>query len=557
VSQTVSDLPLLSQLLQSLSPGIRSSLGELQGTLHLIAHDLEANSAADASTERRSELVINAQKRVDEFTCMLGIVSHLDSLTRGDLKPQPEYIDLVRLLGQLAHRLNAQRGGELVKLRLNWIPADCSSSGLALVDAQNFSQLLTYILRFAWETTQQAQVSIDISVKAGGLHCVIANHGAYVSAAELDRLGNLEPWSSDASMPMVLDDPTLRLGLHLANAIAHGMRGSYALASDAERGLVWTFDLPAPVPDLLDSAAANDAGDERDKKIAGLGLSASSVTEPNISWSAKTLLVVDDSQASRLVTRALLENFGHNVIEAANGVEALVRLRTDPAGPFDAVIMDLEMPQMDGLSAARAIRELPSVPASLVLIALTGHSAEQEQQACLEAGFNDFLSKPMNKQSLDDCLYRTLGVSGMEALAPEVNSMVLEELRSFVGDAPLGRLLKQFLLELDDRLLVISKPEANRSDDVSHNLHMMRYSAERFGFERLAQCAKQLSEVRLSLGNIALDGAGDQLSGLVFKPSEQFLSGLRLLHSQAAITRSYLQAHLANNGSPLDGITDE
>ena len=117
--------------------------------------------------------------------------------------------------------------------------------------------------------------------------------------------------------------------------------------------------------------------------------------------------------------------------------------------------------------------------------------------------------------------------------------------------------MKQFLLELDDRLLVISKPEANRSDDVSHNLHMMRYSAERFGFERLAQCAKQLSEVRLSLSNIALDGAGDQLSGLVFKPSEQFLSGLRLLHSQAAITRSYLQAHLANNGSPLDGITDE
>ena len=178
MSQTVSDLPLLSQLLQSLSPGIRSSLGELQGTLHLIAHDLEANSAADASTERRSELVINAQKRVDEFTSMLGIVSHLDSLTRGDLKPQPEYIDLVRLLGQLAHRLNAQRGGELVKLRLNWIPADWSSSRLALVDAQNFSQLLTYILRFAWETTQQAQVSIDISVKAGGLHCVIANHGA-------------------------------------------------------------------------------------------------------------------------------------------------------------------------------------------------------------------------------------------------------------------------------------------------------------------------------------------------------------------------------------------
>jgi CheY-like chemotaxis protein len=219
--------------------------------------------------------------------------------------------------------------------------------------------------------------------------------------------------------------------------------------------------------------------------------------------------------------------------------------------------MDLEMPQMDGLSAARAIRELPSIPASLPLIALTGHSAEQELEACLEAGFNDFLGKPMNKQSLDDCLCRTLGVSGMETLAPEVNALVLEELRSFVGDIPLERLLKQFLLELDERLLVVGKAEANRSDDVRHNLHMMRYSAERFGFERLAQCAKQLSEVELSLSDIAIDNSRDQSPGVVLKPSDQFLSGLQRLQSQAENTQAYLQAYLDNNGATVDGITDE
>ncbi|MBL6814529.1 MAG: response regulator [Pseudomonadales bacterium] len=553
----MSDQPLLSQLLQLLSPGIRSSLGELQGTLHLIAHDLDALAPADASTERRSELVMNAQRRVDEFAIMLGIVSHLDSLARGDLKPQPEYVDLVRLLEQLAHRLNAQHVGEPVKLRLNRIPADCTNFRHALVDAQNLSQLLTYILRFAWETTQQAQVSMDVTMKAGGLHCVIANHGAYVSAAELDRLGNLEPWSSEASMPMVLDDPTLRLGLNLSNAIAHGMRGSCVLVSDAERGLVWTLDLPAPVPDLLAQMSPSDADIEFSEKHQGPGSPGQDAAETSLPWSAKTLLVVDDSQASRLVTRALLESLGHNVIEAANGVEALVRLRTDPAGPFDAVIMDLEMPQMDGLSAARAIRELPSIPASLPLIALTGHSAEQELEACLEAGFNDFLGKPMHKQSLDDCLCRTLGVSGTEALAPEVNEVVLEELRSFVGDIPLERLLKQFLLELDERLLVVGSAQANRSDDVRHNLQMMRYSAERFGFERLAQCAKQLSEVEISLNDIAIGNVRDQSPGLVLKPSDQFLSGLHRLQSQAANTQTYLQAYLDNNDTSLDAIADE
>ena len=159
----MADRPLLSQLLQSLSPAIRSSLGELQGTLHLVAHDLEAMSFKDSSTERRFELVTNAQKRVDEFTNMLSIVSHLDALTRGDLRPRPEYVDLARLLEQLTHRLNAQRPGTPVNLRVNCIPADCSSFRHLFVDVQNLTQLLIYILRFAWGTTQKAEVSIDIS----------------------------------------------------------------------------------------------------------------------------------------------------------------------------------------------------------------------------------------------------------------------------------------------------------------------------------------------------------------------------------------------------------
>jgi hypothetical protein len=145
----------------------------------------------------------------------------------------------------------------------------------------------------------------------------------------------------------------------------------------------------------------------------------------------------------------------------------------------------------------------------------------------------------------------------MEALAPEVNSSVLEELRSFVGDIPLERLLKQFLLELDERLLVVGKAQANRGDDVRHNLQMMRYSAERFGFERLAQYAKQLSEVELSLNDIAIDNFGGQSPGLVFKPSDEFLSGLQRLQSQAVNTQTHLQAYLDNSGASLDEITDE
>ena len=77
---------------------------------------------------------------------------------------------------------------------------------------------------------------------------------------------------------------------------------------------------------------------------------------------------------------------------------------------------------------------------------------------------------------------------------------------------------------------------------------MMRYSAERFGFERLAQYAKQLSEVQLSLSDITIASSGDQLPGLVFKPSNAFLSGLQRLQSQAADAKSLLQKRLDHKG---------
>ena len=76
-----------------LAPDIRSSLGELQGTLQLVAHDIAATQALDSVAQRRMELVNNASARVSEFTNMLSIVTKLDALSQGDLKQQPGFVD--------------------------------------------------------------------------------------------------------------------------------------------------------------------------------------------------------------------------------------------------------------------------------------------------------------------------------------------------------------------------------------------------------------------------------------------------------------------------------
>lgn len=526
-----------------LAPSIRSSLGELQGTLHLVAHDLTDRADEDAASKRCSELVGNAQGRVSELTNMLSIVSHLDALAQGELTVQAERIDLLRLFEQMAHRLNASRADNPVALDIRCQPSTRQQLASVVVDSSNLYQLLVYLLRFAWATTRQSKVLVDVELSADQLILVIADCGAGMSEVELEQLFSFEPWSPNQVVGPIFDDPTLRLGLSLALALARAMQGACQVAADSDRGLVWTLELPTAISSALETEA--DYFDDKH-------LPSSALSSEHSGWLSKTLLMVDDSPSSRLVTRALLEGLGHQVVEAANGVEALVRLRSDPKGPFDGVIMDLAMPQMDGLSAARAIRQLPAVLNTVCLIALTGHSSEAERQACRDAGFNDFLSKPLDKLSLEECLKRTLGVGSQDSSVDLLNLRVLEDLQRFVGDDAMRRLLSQFLAELTERMQVIGSPQTSSPDELHHNVHMMGYSAEHFGFERLAQCAKRLGQLPLSLDDVALANRDAGTPALIFAPSQNAVKEIQKLQGHVEEVEAFLHQRLQQTSGDED-----
>ncbi|NCF45542.1 MAG: response regulator [Proteobacteria bacterium] len=526
-----------------LAPSIRSSLGELQGTLHLVGHDLTDRADKDTATQRCSELVVNAQRRVSELSNMLSLVSYWDALARGELTVQAERIDLLRLFEQMAHRLNAARADDPVALEIRCQPSIRQQLNSVAVDASNLRNLLSQLLRFAWTTTRQSQVLVDVELSTNQLTLVIADCGSGMSELELKQLFSIEPWSPNQVAGPIFDDPTLRLGLSLALALARAMQGTCQVLADSDRGLVWKLKLPTVTAPAL--AAEGAHADD-------LQLSASALPSEQSGWLSKTLLMVDDSPSSRMVTRALLEDLGHEVVEAANGVEALVRLRSDPKGPFDGVILDLAMPQMDGLSAARAIRQLPAAMNTVCLIALTGHSSEAERQACSEAGFNDFLSKPLDKLSLEECLRRTLGVGSQDLTVDLLNLSVLEDLQKFVGDDAMQRLLNQFLAELKERMQVICSPQTSSPDELHHNVHMMRYSAEHFGFERLAQCAKRLGQLPLSLDDVGIATMDAGTPALIFAPSQSAVREIKQLQRRVEEVEAFLLRRLQQSAEQGD-----
>ncbi|MFT4069715.1 hybrid sensor histidine kinase/response regulator [Paraburkholderia sp.] len=125
----------------------------------------------------------------------------------------------------------------------------------------------------------------------------------------------------------------------------------------------------------------------------------------------KTIVVADDDTYSRLVAKTYLERCGANVIEAEHGQAVLTRLQED--GFIDAILMDMNMPGTSGIDTTKSIRARTDAYATVPVIALTSHSDVESVQACLAAGMNEVMIKPVQAGSLYACLARQFGTRGV------------------------------------------------------------------------------------------------------------------------------------------------
>ena len=130
----------------------------------------------------------------------------------------------------------------------------------------------------------------------------------------------------------------------------------------------------------------------------------STPSSPKKEGRALRILIAEDNLVNQKLMSRMLERQGHTVAVAGNGKAALTALVSEP---FDLVLMDCEMPEMDGFEATRAIRKSHSVQNSDVpIVAMTGHTGEEGRNACLRAGMNDHVSKPVGKDLLTEVLSR-------------------------------------------------------------------------------------------------------------------------------------------------------
>jgi CheY-like chemotaxis protein/HPt (histidine-containing phosphotransfer) domain-containing protein len=214
------------------------------------------------------------------------------------------------------------------------------------------------------------------------------------------------------------------------------------------------------------------------------------------------ILLVEDNSVNQMVALRLLEKHKHRVLVAGNGREALLALEKTAFQGFDLVLMDLQMPEMDGLQATAAIREKEKGTGRRVpIVAMTAHAMKGDKERCLAAGMDAYLSKPIRTQALFEVIEELAGVrvetteNSLSPSKPDEQALDQRSILSlFEGDTELIREVVGLFLEDCPRQMSAIRAAVEHSDAeaINRTAHSFKGSLSNFAAPGAFQAAQNL-----------------------------------------------------------------
>jgi two-component system sensor histidine kinase/response regulator len=356
---------------------------------------------------------------------------------------------------------------------------------------------------------------------------IAANQADPFAVAIIDR--GLPDMHGRALARQVKSDPLLE-GTRL---VLLTLLGDDPRAEDlAATGVGATLEKPVRRAHLVDTlsralggSTEAPAGIAAAVSVDGLG------SHPPAAAGAPRVLLVEDVAMNRQVAAAMLRDLGVEVDVAANGREALdiLDMHMDDA-PYAVILMDCQMPEMDGFEATAAIRERNAGYRTLPIIALTAGAMRGDRDRCLAAGMDDYLAKPLRFEALETALRRWLpaSVSGgpAEDLPPIIDWAALAELgrqldRSGTGDGgALAGMIAEFRVEADSRIQALRQAaEASDGDGLRKAAHGLRGPAGSLGALQVAALAAELERHARERSPVGAEDLIDSLQAAVERAS--------------------------------------
>lgn len=368
-----------SQFLANMSHEIRTPLGVIMGFLDILRSDVTV-------TDRTSFMDV-IDRNSQQLLRLIDDILDLSKVEAGKISIESVNFSFVEFLANLASTmgLKAREKGISFELKLGSLIPEMIST-----DQVRLRQILNNLIGNAIKFTDKGSVELTVFYRNGLYEFIVKDSG--IGIAPEQATGLFQPFrQADSSMTRKYGGTGL--GLALSKRLAQALGGDLILAS-SRSGSGSTF------------VATIESGPEQGAKMVGMErLTLNSPrenpvsTEGGILSGVKVLLVEDSPDNRRLIT-AYLKKTGALVSTAEDGLKGVERALEDA---YDVVLMDVQMPEMDGHEAMRKLR---SMGFSRPIVALTAHAMKEERDRCFESGCTDYLTKPVSRDQLIEVISR-------------------------------------------------------------------------------------------------------------------------------------------------------
>ena len=365
-----------SAFLANMSHEIRTPLNGIVGLHYLMRQNL-------GDRGKLEEYLKKAEVSTSFLQNVITDVLDMSKIESGQLEIYSSEMNLKALIEEVGILLESQTRRKMLQCSI-----ECRELTEPIVcgDALRIKQVLTNLLGNAVKFTPEGgAVALTVGQEVNGetVHTVfqVSDTGCGMSQEFLERI-----WQPFEQEHRVAQQNGTGLGTTLSKTLVEKMGGSISVESQLGKGTVFTFSIPLPVVRQTGEESPSSEAKETGHDVGGKSMLA-----------GKHIMVVEDNEINRMIVVSILEDQECELTEARDGQEALASFEGSRPDYYDLILMDIQMPVMNGYEATRSIRSLDRPDAkSVPIIAMTANAFREDIEKALDAGMDDVATKPLD-----------------------------------------------------------------------------------------------------------------------------------------------------------------